>query len=173
MLDRNVASSQSKRITPYNSSQSSPQAEGLTFRSETIAFETEDDACIYNVTATVEAVLERNPIREGHVLVFTRHTTTGLAINEDEVRLREDFKRHFAQVAPPEQRYMHNDLHLRDVPDDEPLNAHAHLIAVSLNTSEYVPVMEGELALGKWQSILFFELDGSRQRKLFVQVCGQ
>jgi secondary thiamine-phosphate synthase enzyme len=68
---------------------------------------------------------------------------------------------------------MHNDLHLRDVPPDEPMNAHSHLMAMMLSTSEVIPIVHGQLALGTWQSVLFFELDGPRKRSVFVQISGE
>ncbi len=68
---------------------------------------------------------------------------------------------------------LHNDLHLRDVPPDEPINAHSHLMAMMLSTSEVIPIVDGKLALGTWQSLLFFELDGPRKRTVFVQISGE
>ena len=42
-----------------------------------------------------------------------------------------------------------------------------------LNNSEIIPIVDGKLALGTYQSILFFELDGARKRKILVQVTGK
>ncbi len=113
-------------------------------------------------------------MQQGQVLVFSRHTTTALAINEDEERLLEDVKVFLNKLAPVGDHYLHNDLHLRvGIPDDEPMNAHSHLMAMMLTTSEVIPVVDGKLALGTYQSILFFELDGPRQRTVFCQVMGE
>jgi thiamine phosphate synthase YjbQ (UPF0047 family) len=46
-------------------------------------------------------------------------------------------------------------------------------MAMTLSTSEVVPIVAGKLALGTYQSVLFLELDGPRQRSLFVQVTGE
>ncbi len=89
------------------------------------------------------------------------------------VRLLEDLKTYFEKLAPATAKYLHNDLHLRDVPPDEPENAHSHLIAMTLNNSETIPLIDGQLALGKWQSVLFFELDGSRRREILIQISGE
>jgi secondary thiamine-phosphate synthase enzyme len=99
--------------------------------------------------------------------------STALAINEYEERLLTDICAYLRKLAPPGDRYRHNDLHLRDVPPDEPENAHSHLMAMTLSTSEVVPIVAGKLALGTYQSVLFLELDGPRQRSLFVQVTGE
>ena len=44
---------------------------------------------------------------------------------------------------------------------------------MTLNNSEVIPVMGRKLALGTWQSVLFFELDGPRKRNVLVQVTGR
>jgi secondary thiamine-phosphate synthase enzyme len=128
---------------------------------------------IYNITPQLVKLLEQTSLKAGQILVFSRHTTTALAINEDEERLLEDVKVHLEKLAPSSGKYLHNDLHLRDVPPDEPINAHSHLMAMMLSTSEVIPIAEGKLALGTWQSVLFFELDGPRKRTIFVQISGE
>jgi secondary thiamine-phosphate synthase enzyme len=127
---------------------------------------------IHNVTPKIQELLTQTGIQNGQVLVFSRHTTTALAINEWEERLLEDIRVYLQKLAPEGDRYLHNDLHLRVVPEDEPMNAHSHLMAMTLGTSEMIPVMDGKLALGTYQSILFFELDGPRQRTIFCQISG-
>ena len=140
---------------------------------EIIEIETKSGINIHNITPQVETILAATEIKNGQVIVFVRHTTTAVAINEYEVRLLEDIKKHFASIAPADGKYLHNDLHLRDVPPDEPENAHSHLIALMLNNSEIVPIVDGKLALGTYQSILFFELDGARKRNVLVQITGK
>ena len=119
-----------------------------------IELETETEIDIHNLTPKIEAIIADTEIKNGQVIVFSRHTTTALAINEYEVRLLEDLKNHVHKLAPPTAKYLHNDLHLRDVPPDEPINAHSHLIAMMLNNSETIPLVDGQLALGTWQSVL-------------------
>ena len=138
-----------------------------------IEVETETGINIYNITPEIEKLIASTGIHNGQVLVFSRHTTTALAINEDEERLLKDVKVFLRKLAPESERYLHNDLHLRDVPEDEPMNAHSHLMAMMLSTSEVVPIVDGKLALGTYQSVLFFELDGPRKRTVFCQLSGK
>ncbi len=138
-----------------------------------IEVETDTGIGIYNITPQIKKIIEATHIKNGQVLVFSRHTTTALAINENEERLLEDTKAHLRKLAPESGQYLHNDLHLRDVPPDEPINAHSHLMAMMLSTSEVIPIVDGQLALGTWQSVLFFDLDGPRKRTVFIQVCGE
>lgn len=133
---------------------------------------TNESIDLYDVTEQVQAFVDATPVKSGQVLIFSRHTTTALAINEYEERLLTDIKTYLSKLAPPEGKYLHNDLHLRIVPPDEPENAHSHLMAMTLSTSEVVPIVEGKLALGTYQSVIFIELDGPRVRSLFVQVTG-
>ena len=93
-------------------------------------------------------------------------------------------------------RYAHNDIELRpesadelerclengwDVNDpaelerwraQEPINAHSHLAAMLLGSSEVVPVTEGQMVLGQWQSVMLVDVDGPRQRTVGVQCIG-
>jgi secondary thiamine-phosphate synthase enzyme len=74
--------------------------------------------------------------------------------------------------VPAEADYKHNDIHLRDCPPDEPENAHSHLIALLLGASENIPAVDGELGLGRWQSLMLLELDGPRRRRVNLQIVG-
>lgn len=145
----------------------------MQIKNELIEVQTDLGICIYNITPQLVKIINSSSIKNGQVLVFSQHTTTALAINENEDRLLEDVKVYLEKLAPATAKYLHNDLHLRDVPADEPMNAHSHLMAMMLSTSEVIPIVEGKLALGTWQSVLFFELDGPRQRNVFVQISGE
>lgn len=128
---------------------------------------------LHDVTPKIRDSLADTGIANGFVTVTSRHTTTALSINENEVRLLEDVKAFFTRLVPPGDRYLHNDIHLRDCPPDEPENAHSHLVAMLLGSSEVVPVSEGRLVLGQYQSVLLVELDGPRERTVAVQVVGE
>jgi secondary thiamine-phosphate synthase enzyme len=138
-----------------------------------IEIQTEASISIHNLTPAIAQFIRENNIQNGQVIVISKHTTTALAINEYEERLLEDIKVFLRKLAPENERYLHNDLHLRVVPPDEPINAHSHLMAMMLNNSEIIPIVEGDLALGTWQSVLFFELDGPRSRNITMQIIGE
>lgn len=129
---------------------------------------------IYDLTPQARAMLQASAIANGQMLAFSRHTTTALAINEYEPRLVEDIKTHFSKLAPPFLPYQHNDLHLRgNIPEDEPRNAHSHLISLMLSTSEIIPIVDGQLGLGTYQSLLLVDLDGPRTRTVSLQITGE
>ena len=83
----------------------------MSIRNEIIEVETEKGIGIYNITPQIKNLLETTPIKNGQVLVFSRHTTTALAINENEERLLEDTKVHLSKISPKSERYLHNHIH--------------------------------------------------------------
>lgn len=121
----------------------------------------------------LKKTIARSGIRNGFVTVTSQHTTTAIAINEHEARLIEDIKAFLTRLIPPRDRYLHNDIALRDCPPDEPENAHSHLAAMLLGSSEVVTLADGEMVLGQYQSVILYELDGPRTRRVSVQVYGE
>lgn len=121
----------------------------------------------------LKKTIARSGIRNGFVTITSQHTTTAIAINEHEARLIEDIKAFLTRLIPPRDRYLHNDIALRDCPSDEPENAHSHLAAMLLGSSEVVTLADGEMVLGQYQSVMLYELDGPRTRRVSVQVYGE
>jgi secondary thiamine-phosphate synthase enzyme len=65
-----------------------------------IEVETNQGIGIYNITPQLVKLLETTSLKNGQFLVFSRHTTTALTINENEKRLLEDVKVHLRKLAP-------------------------------------------------------------------------
>lgn len=113
-------------------------------------------------------------VRTGVVTVQTMHTTTGLVVNEAEPLLLVDFAAFLDRLAPRASFYHHDDMARRPgVPPDEPANGHAHCRALLLPTSASLTVVDGSLQLGRWQRILFVDLDGPRRRDVSVLLAGE
>ncbi|MDH5471856.1 MAG: secondary thiamine-phosphate synthase enzyme YjbQ [Gammaproteobacteria bacterium] len=128
---------------------------------------------LFDVTMKIRQWLKDNQAVNGNISITSQHTTTAVVINEFESRLLEDIKTFFLKLAPENSQYLHNDIELRDCPADEPENAHSHLIAMMMGSSESIPVIDGDLKLGQYQSVILVELDGPRQRKLAIQFMGE
>jgi secondary thiamine-phosphate synthase enzyme len=137
-----------------------------------IELETGEGIALHDITAELGNTIKNSRINNGFLTVTTQHTTTAISINEYEERLLEDIKAFLTRLAPPGDKYLHNDIHLRDCPPDEPENAHSHLASMMLGSSEMIAVADGKLVLGQYQSVMLVELDGSRKRKVSVQVVG-
>lgn len=127
---------------------------------------------LHDITPDLKEAVAKSGVRDGFVTVTSQHTTTAIAINENEERLRADVKAFLTRLVPPDARYLHNDIALRDCPEDEPENAHSHLAAMLLGSSEVITLAAGQLVLGQYQSVMLYELDGPRRRKVSVQIFG-
>ena len=145
----------------------------MKIHTEVHTFSTRKDIDLIKLDDVVEQSLQDSGISNGILIVSSRHTTTALTINEYEERLLDDVRTYFKALVPADDKYLHNDIHLRDCPQNEPENAHSHIIAMLLSSSEVLPIVNNELQLGKWQSVILFELDGPRERTVNIQVIGE
>jgi secondary thiamine-phosphate synthase enzyme len=126
-----------------------------------IEIETRKCVEVVDITDHVERTMLERGVENGICLVYSQHTTTGLTVNEADGALINDILNLLQRIAPQGAGYQH---------DQGDGNAHAHLQATMLGNSVIIPVEKSRLAMGKWQRILFFELDGPRQRSIFVRV---
>ena len=138
-----------------------------------IELETGEGISLHDIMPDIKQSVTESGINNGFVTVTSQHTTTAITINEYEERLLEDVKQFLTRLIPPDDSYLHNDIALRDCPEDEPENAHSHLAAMLLGSSEVIALAEGELALGQYQSVMLYELDGPRTRKVSIQIYGE
>jgi secondary thiamine-phosphate synthase enzyme len=134
---------------------------------------------VVDVTDDCLALLDASGVREGTLTVFSQHTTCAVKINERETCFLEDLRLFMEALVPASSYYRHDDFEIRDPetlagsPEDEPVNGHSHIKQMLLGSaSESVPVIDGRLALGRWQRIMFIELDQSRPRCIRIQVQG-
>jgi secondary thiamine-phosphate synthase enzyme len=151
----------------------------MTHRFENHDLVTDHTSQLIDLTDDVKDVVERSRVTNGIALVYSPHTTCALVINELEDGFAEDFADLLAELAPADGRYYrHDDLDIRtqgieDDTADFP-NGHSHCRAGLLaSSSQTVPIVDGQLMLGRWQRIFFCELDRSRPRKVFIQVLGE
>ena len=120
--------------------------------------ETSKKTEVVDVTDRVEEAVPADAT--GVCTVFVRHTTAGVVVQEAEQNLVEDIEGYLEDVVPDEG-------HAHDALDG---NADSHLRATIVGTDASVPVEDGGLALGTWQSVLFVECDGPRSRTVEVLV---
>jgi secondary thiamine-phosphate synthase enzyme len=132
--------------------------------SRTIEIETHKNRQILDITSRVEEIVSGSGIEEGIALVFTKHTTTGLYLNERESGLVQDMESVLCTLVPARAGYSH---------DRVDNNAASHIQSVLLTPSLALPVARGTLELGTWQSVLFAERDGPRRRTVLVRVVGE
>jgi secondary thiamine-phosphate synthase enzyme len=129
-----------------------------------IKIATNDRVELINITQRVNEALRGAGIKNGLLVVFTRHTTSALTINEDEQRLKRDLLELLERIVPSDADYRHNEI------DN---NADAHLRSSLMQPFLIIPVINGSLQLGTWQSLFFVELDGPRNREVIVTIIGE
>lgn len=113
----------------------------------------------------------------GTCRAFVKHTTCSLLINELESGLLEDIEALVSRLIPPAAYYAHDDENRRTenlTPGTiEPVNAPAHLGQMLVGApSQTIPVVDGAVALGRWQSLLLIEFDEPRDREILFQLLG-
>jgi secondary thiamine-phosphate synthase enzyme len=124
---------------------------------------------VLDITKQIRDIMLSADIKEGILLVNALHTTCALFVNEFQGALVEDLKAMVDRLVPETTGYRHDDPRYSDC---ERGNATSHLRAALLGRSVAVGITGGELALGRFQSILFAELDGPRPRTIDVQIMG-
>jgi secondary thiamine-phosphate synthase enzyme len=128
-----------------------------------------------DVTEALQRAIKDSGITDGCAVVYCRHTTCGLLVNEWESGALEDLRGHLERLVPPNGYFKHDDLEIRtqNLQPDERANGWSHIVQMVLGgTSHAIPVSAGEPLLGRWQRLIFVELDEPTQRSLLFHVFG-
>jgi secondary thiamine-phosphate synthase enzyme len=127
-----------------------------------ISFDTKGEIEFIDLTDQIQAAVAKSRIRNGVVHVFAPHATGVLILTENEYGLLEDIRAFLEKMVPRNKEYAH------------PSNAHAHLRSVLLPPDRTLPVVDGRVEFGTWQSLMFVETDvHPRRRRVIVQVMGE
>ena len=132
-----------------------------------------------DITESVEDYVRQSDVRNGFAVVFSKHTTAAITIQENEPLLLVDLANALERMSPSSGHYRHNDFSVRTVHmhEDECANGHSHCQHLVLGSSETVPVVDGRLPLGEFQRIFLVELDAEKasqvdHREVLVQIMG-
>jgi len=106
----------------------------------------------------------------GVLTLFIQHTSASILIQENaDPEVRTDLTNYFRKLVPPaNDPSMHYLTHRFEGDDDMP----AHIKAAMLPVSIQIPVMEGRLALGRWQGIYLFEHRDAPQHRCVIATLG-
>ena len=127
---------------------------------QTVTLNTKYKSEMIDITNNVQEMVLKKGIKNGLCTVFTGHTTASIIFFEKtDPKLRRDFLSALNKIAPNSGEYESSDL-----------NAHAHIKSALCGPRIVLPVVNGQLFLGKWQAIFFCEFDGPRERKYHIQV---
>jgi secondary thiamine-phosphate synthase enzyme len=126
------------------------------------AISTRGEIDFIDLTDMVQSAVEKSGVRNGIVHVFAPHATGVLILTENDSALLEDTKTFLEELVPRNKDYSH------------PSNAHAHLRSMLLPPDKTLPIIDGEVEFGTWQSLLFVETDVyPRKRTIIIQVMGE
>ena len=126
---------------------------------KTIEVRTTTRTQLVNITSQIAAALAELDPGASLCHVFVPHTTAAVVINES---ADPDVARDLAaayQAMVPDIRFAHTEG-----------NSDSHLLATMLGSSVTIPVDGGRLKLGTWQGVFFVDLDGPRNRRVWVSV---
>jgi secondary thiamine-phosphate synthase enzyme len=140
-------------------------------------FRTRGGLHVTDITADVREIVLESGVTDGICCVYSPHTTCCVRVNEFESGMFEDFARLLRRLIPHDTYYAHDDWDRRTEniceEDMEIGNGHSHCMSMLLGSAgESIPVADGQLQLGQWQRVLFFERDRERVRRWLVKVGG-
>jgi secondary thiamine-phosphate synthase enzyme len=128
----------------------------------TYSFSTKGEIEFFDLTDRVREAVAKSGVRNGLVHVFAPHATGVLILTENEYSLLSDIKMLLEKIVPKHENYGH------------PSNAHSHLRSVLLPPDKTIPVIDGHVEFGTWQSLVFVETDTHpRKRTVIIQAIGE
>jgi secondary thiamine-phosphate synthase enzyme len=126
------------------------------------SFSTKGEIDFIDLTDMVQTAVAKSSIKNGLVHVFAPHSTGILILTENDYGLLNDIKAFLEEIVPKRKAYNHSS------------NAHAHLRSVLLPPDKTLPIVDGRVEFGTWQSLFFVETDVyPRRRAITIQVLGE
>ncbi len=110
-----------------------------------------------DISAAISEFVRSSGVRKGLLVAFVPHTTAAVTINEGaDPSVMKDIGAALGTLVPRDDpRYKHAEG-----------NSDAHIKASLLGSTVHIPIVDGGLMLGRWQSVFFAEFDGPRQRRV-------
>jgi secondary thiamine-phosphate synthase enzyme len=125
-------------------------------------FSTKGEIDFVDLTEKLQETVHASGITNGVVHAFAPHATGIIILTESDPALLEDIRNFLQKVVPRSGSYNH------------PSNAHSHLRSVLLPPDKTLPLIDGRVEFGTWQSLLFVETDVyPRRRTVIIQVMGE
>ena len=129
---------------------------------KSISFSTRGEIEFIDLSDKVQEEASLSGIKNGIVHIFAPHATGILILTENDDALLNDIKALLEELAPKNKAYQH------------PSNAHSHLRSMLLPPDKTLPIVDGHVTFGTWQSLLFVETDVyPRKRTVIIQVMGE
>ena len=128
---------------------------------KTVSISTDRRNGLYDITEKVRHIIQSSEIKNGLVNVYVRHATAAIMIQENwDESVQNDVVNLLTKLIP-------KGVWEHDAQDG---NGDAHLKSGLVGPSETIPLIAGELALGRWQNIFLCEFDGPKKREIVVTI---
>ncbi len=125
-----------------------------------IAVKTTRRTELIQISERVQGLVEQSGVASGVCYVYVPHTTAGVIINEGyDPDVARDMEIAFDKLVPRRGDYRHAEG-----------NSDSHIKLALTSSSQSIFIEGGQLALGRWQQIFFFEFDGPRRREVHVKI---
>lgn len=115
---------------------------------------------IVDLTHKVNVLLAEQEKKSGVCNLLITHTTAALTTGEIGEGTDDDLLEVVEKLIP--------DINFRHAHD--PSHAWTHMVASIIGPSIVLPFEEKKLILGTWQSVLLVELDGPRERTVYLTI---
>lgn len=113
-----------------------------------------------DITNEINELLKKENLQNGFAIAYIPHTTAGITINEGaDPDVQKDIINTLEKLIPVNGNYHHSEG-----------NSDAHIKASLFGSSVTVIVENGKMLLGTWQHIFFYEGDGPRNRRVYVDL---
>lgn len=132
---------------------------------EYLTFNTTNRREFVNITSQCDTALRKSGIKEGMMLVSAMHITAGVWVNDNESGILQDAMDMLDTLAPKGPNYRHH----RTGED----NGDAHLKNLLTHHQVIIPITNGRMDLGPWQTIFYAEYDGRRNKRLIIKIIGE
>ncbi len=133
---------------------------------ENLWFRTRERNQILPITEEVENIVARSRIQEGIALVYPMHTSSAVIVSDADATLIQDLDEVLSRLVPQGAGYHHDQT-------DHKKNADAHIRSILCGHHVTIPLSQGRLELGTYQTIYYAEFDGMRDKEIQVKVMGE
>ncbi|WP_405746740.1 secondary thiamine-phosphate synthase enzyme YjbQ [Streptomyces sp. NBC_01525] len=128
------------------------------FTTRTLRITTGTHETVTDLTADCDAFLrEAAPERDGLLNVFVPHATAGIAILETGAASDHDLLAALRTLLPPDDRWHHR--------HGTPGHGRDHVLPALVPPHATLPVLDGRLALGTWQSVCLVDTNVDNPRR--------
>lgn len=131
---------------------------------KTVEIETKKAFEFVKLDNEIEKAVEESGIKNGFVFLRSLHTTAALVCTEPDASIHRDFQKVLDKLLPDGLNWEHM--------GEGEVNAKAHQATLFLGQSHWLPIKNGKIVLGTWQSIFLVELFEGRSREVEIAIGG-